>query len=213
MGPEGSNLKFSENGSDWWALNSRGKWNDGYFVDVGASDGITASNTYLLEKFYKWQGICVDPNPVTLKSMCGARDTIVSDLCVYKESGKILPFKYLGDQSEFYGWNLRSGIDGLVSKDMPVKMNDHKVFTITLTDLLELYKAPNKIDYISIDVEGSEIEVLTGLDFSKYDVKMFSIEYENEENRAKIDWIMSRNNYERVDFDQQCTEDRYIKNG
>ena len=92
-------------------------------------------------------------------------------------------------------------------------MNDHKVFTITLTDLLELYKAPNKIDYISIDVEGSEIEVLTGLDFSKYDVKMFSIEYENEENRAKIDWIMSRNNYERVDFDQQCTEDRYIKNG
>ena len=37
----------------------------------------------------------------------------------------------------------------------------------------------------------------------KYDVKMFSIEYENEENRAKIDWIMSRNNYERVDFDQQ----------
>ena len=42
---------------------------------------------------------------------------------------------------------------------------------------------------------------------------MFSIEYENEENRAKIDWIMSSNNYNRVDFDQQCTEDRYIKNG
>ena len=212
MGPEGSNLKFSENGCDFWALDNS-YYRSGFFVDIGASDGVTASNTYLLEKFYKWQGICVDPNPVTLKSMCGARDTIVSDLCVYNESGKILPFKYLGDQSEFYGWNLRSGIDGLVSKDMPVKMNDHKVFTITLTDLLELYKAPNKIDYISIDVEGSEIEVLTGLDFSKYDVKMFSIEYENEENRAKIDWIMSRNNYNRVDFDQQCTEDRYIKNG
>ena len=212
MGPEGSNLKFSENGCDFWALDNS-YYRSGFFVDIGASDGVTASNTYLLEKFYKWQGICVDPNPITLKSMCGARDTIVSDLCVYKESGKILPFKYLGDQSEFYGWNLRSGIDGLISKDMPVKMNDHNVFTITLTDLLELYKAPNKIDYISIDVEGSEIEVLTGLDFSKYDVKMFSTEYENEENRAKIDWIMSRNNYERVDFDQQCTEDRYIKNG
>ena len=212
MGPEGSNLKFSENGCDFWAL-EKSYYRSGFFVDIGASDGVTASNTYLLEKFYKWQGICIDPNPVTLKSMCGARDTIVSDLCVYKESGKILPFKYLGDQSEFYGWNLRSGIDGLVSKHMPVKMNDHKVFTITLTDLLELYNAPNKIDYISIDVEGSEIEVLTGLDFSKYDVKMFSIEYENEENRAKINSIMSSNNYNRVDFDQQCTEDRYIKNG
>ena len=212
MGPEGSTLKFSENVCDFWAL-EKSYYRSGFFVDIGASDGVTASNTYLLEKFYKWQGICVDPNPVTLKSMCGARDTIVSDLCVYKESGKILPFKYLGDQSQFYGWNLRSGIDGIISKDMPVKMNDHKVFTITLTDLLELYNAPNKIDYISIDVEGSELEVLAGLDFSKYDIKMFSIEHENEENRAKIEWTMSRNNYTRVDFDQQCTEDRYLKNG
>tara|TARA_R110000796_G_scaffold16566_2_gene51624 strand:- start:482 stop:919 length:438 start_codon:yes stop_codon:yes gene_type:complete len=145
--------------------------------------------------------------------MCGARDTLVSDLCVYKESGKILPFKYLGDQSEFYGWNLRSGIDGLVSNDMPVKMNDHKVFTITLTDLLNLYNAPNKIDYISIDVEGSELEVLAGFDFSQYDVKMFSIEYESKENREQINLTMSKNNYTRVDFDEHCTEDRYIRNG
>jgi FkbM family methyltransferase len=212
MGPEGSNLKFSENGSDWWALNSRGKWNDGYFVDVGASDGITASNTYLLEKFYKWKGICVDPNPSTLKSMCGARDVYLSDLCVYKESGKILNFKFLADQSKFYGWNQRSGLDGHISDQISVKMNDHKVFTITLTDLLDLANAPKIVDYISIDVEGSEIEVLQGLDFSKYDVRMLSIEYENEDNRSKINWLMSRNNYNRVDFDEHCTEDRYIKN-
>jgi hypothetical protein len=92
-------------------------------------------------------------------------------------------------------------------------MNDHKVFTITLTDLLDLANAPKIVDYISIDVEGSEIEVLQGLDFSKYDVRMLSIEYENEDNRSKVNWLMSRNNYNRVDFDQQCTEDRYIKNG
>jgi hypothetical protein len=96
---------------------------------------------------------------------------------------------------------------------MPVKMNDHKVFTITLTDLLNLYNAPNKIDYISIDVEGSELEVLAGFDFSQYDVKMFSIEYESKENREQINLTMSKNNYTRVDFDEHCTEDRYIKNG
>ena len=212
MGPEGSNLKFSENGCDFWALENS-YYRKGYFVDIGASDGVTASNTYLLEKFYKWEGICVDPNPVTLKSMCGARDTLVSDLCVYSKSGKILPFKYLADQTQFYGWNLRSGIDGLVSNDMGVKMNDHKVFTITLTDLLKLYSAPHKIDYISIDVEGSELEVLAGFDFSQYDVKMFSIEYESKENREQINLTMSKNNYTRVDFDEHCTEDRYIKNG
>ena len=58
MGPEGSNLKFSENGCDFWAL-EKSYYRSGFFVDIGASDGVTASNTYLLEKFYKWQGICV----------------------------------------------------------------------------------------------------------------------------------------------------------
>jgi hypothetical protein len=96
---------------------------------------------------------------------------------------------------------------------MGVKMNDHKVFTITLTDLLKLYSAPHKIDYISIDVEGAEIDVLKGFDFSEYDVKMFSIEYENEDNRALIYSTMSQNEYTRVDFDQNVVEDRYIKNG
>jgi hypothetical protein len=132
---------------------------------------------------------------------------------VYKESGKILNFKFLADQSKFYGWNQRSGLDGHISDQIPVKMNDHKVFTITLTDLLDLANAPKIVDYISIDVEGSELEVLQGLDFSKYDVRMLSIEYENEDNRSKVNWLMSRNNYNRVDFDEYCTEDRYIKNG
>jgi len=52
MGPEGSSLKFSENGCDFWALDNS-YYRKGYFVDIGASDGVTASNTYLLEKFYK----------------------------------------------------------------------------------------------------------------------------------------------------------------
>lgn len=212
MGPEGSNLKFSENGNDFWALENS-YYRSGYFVDIGASDGVTASNTYLLEKFYKWNGICIDPNPVTLKSLCGARDTLISDLCVYNESGKILPFKFLADQSQFYGWNLRSGIDGIVSNDMGVKMSDHKVFTITLTDLLNLYSAPIAIDYISIDTEGSEVHVLEGLDFSQYKVKMFSIEYENDNNRSIIFDMLTKKNYTRVDYDQYCTEDRYILNG
>ncbi len=212
MGPEGSNLKFSENDNDWWVLNTRRNWQNGYFVDIGASDGIIGSNTYLLEKFYKWQGICVDPNPVTLKSLCGARDTIISDLCVYRESGKILPFKYLSDQSNFYGWNQRSGLDGYISDQIPVEMNSHRVFTITLTDLLDLHNAPNKVDYVSIDVEGSEIEVLLGIDFSKYDITMFSIEYENSDHRSKIHKIMTDNKYTRVDYDEHCNEDRYLKN-
>ena len=76
MGPEGSKLHISESGQDFFVLDQLYYKQNGFFVDIGASDGITGSNTFVLEKFYKWNGICVDPNPSTLKSLCGARDVV-----------------------------------------------------------------------------------------------------------------------------------------
>ena len=103
MGPEGSMLKLSENGNDFWALDNSSYKNNGYFVDLGAGDGITGSNTFILEKFYKWNGLCVDPNPTFLKSLCGSRDVLISDLAVSKESGKVVDFKYLAqNRNEFF---------------------------------------------------------------------------------------------------------------
>ena len=103
MGPEGSNLKFSENQNDFWVLDKKHYAKSGYFVDLGAGDGITGSNTYTLEKFYNWEGICVDPNPSFLKSLCGSRDVLISDLAVWNVSGQILDFSYLSqNRKEFF---------------------------------------------------------------------------------------------------------------
>ena len=52
MGPEGFLLKFSENDYDKWLLHKTNFKRQGYFVDIGAGDGIIGSNTFLLEKFY-----------------------------------------------------------------------------------------------------------------------------------------------------------------
>ena len=210
MGPEGSMLKLSENGNDFWALDNSSYKNNGYFVDLGAGDGITGSNTFILEKFYKWNGLCVDPNPTFLKSLCGSRDVLISDLAVSKESGKVVDFKYLAqNRNEFFGWNFRSGISSNVD-DTSVNFDNHKVFTITLTDLLDLYKAPKEIDYISIDIEGSEIDALEGFDFNKYHVRSFSIEFNNDNNRKKGFEIMKNNQYVTVDS-TNMNEDRFIK--
>ena len=95
MGPEGSALKLSENGQEWFVLDKLHYKRDGYFVDIGAGDGIVGSNTFVLEKFYDWKGICVDPNPAFLKSLCGSRDTVISDLAIWDKSGEILDFNYL----------------------------------------------------------------------------------------------------------------------
>ena len=162
MGPEGSGLKLSENGNDFWALDKCGYRNGLFFVDIGAGDGITGSNTWILEKFYKWNGICVDPNPAFLKSLCGSRDTVISDLAIWDKSGEILDFNYLKpSRNEFFGWNFRSGISSCVG-DTAVEFDKHKVFSITLNDLLEL-NTNNKIgdfnqsEVYSVEVIGEKI--------------------------------------------------------
>lgn len=194
MGPEGSNLKISENDQDFFVLDLLGYKKQGYFVDLGASDGITASNTFLLEKFYKWEGICVDPNPQTIKSLVGARDSHICDLAVWEESGQVLPFRYLNDQTEFYGWNLRSGLKETVV-GLDSRFSEFNVFTISLNQLLELYNAPYEIDYVSMDLEGSEINVLRSFDFTENFVKIWTIEHSNDIQEQEICNIMSNNGY------------------
>ena len=163
----------------------------------------------MLEKFYNWNGICVDPNPTWLKSLCGSRDSIICDLAVWNKSGEILDFNYLKPgRHEFFGWNLRAGISSCVG-DTAVEFDKHKVFSITLNDLLDLHSAPRNIDYISMDVEGSESRILEAFDFEKYNVKLFTIEYNDNQERAKINHTMTSNGYEQVDIDDSG-EDRYV---
>ena len=214
MGPEGSNLKISEQGQEFFALD-KNAYRQGFFVDIGASDGLIANNTFLLEKFYKWDGICVDPNPVFLQSLMNSRDSFVSTLCVYNETGKILPFKFCADNSKFYGWNFRSGLTqhvGNINPEIDKSFVEMNVLTITLTDLLDLYKAPTNICYISLDTEGSEYEILKSFDFEKYYVKCWTIESEDNETRELIYKLMMQKGYiQFTDYDTR-NEDWYFKN-
>ena len=209
MGPEGSSLRISESGQEFFVLDQTGYKQNGFFVDLGASDGVTASNSYVLEKFYKWDGICVDPNPSTLKSLCGARDVVISDLCVDSTTGNIVPFQYLEDQSQFYGWNLRSGIKGVI-EDPGEDFSEINVLTISLNDLLELYKAPKLIDYISLDIEGNEYNVLSTFNFSKYHVNCLTVEHDYGEQQIKIRNLLESKGFE-LCTDTFCNnEDWYV---
>lgn len=209
MGPEGSKLKISEDGQDFFVLDQMCYKQNGYFVDIGASDGVTGSNTYTLEKFYKWSGICVDPNPSTLKSLCGARDVIISDLCVHSETGKILPFQFLDDQSLFYGWNLRSGIKGVI-EDPGKDFAEINVLSVSLNDLLELYRAPSIIDYISLDVEGNEFNILSNFDFDKYHINCLTVEHDFGEMQHNIRNLLKSKGFELFDNDFCEHEDWFV---
>ena len=80
-----------------------------------------------------------------------------------------------------------------------------------MNDLLHLYNAPTDIDYISLDTEGSEYDILKTFNFEKYNVKCFTVEHAFTENRQSIYDLLIKNNYTRVNANQSGQEDWYVK--
>jgi FkbM family methyltransferase len=165
---------------------------NGFFVEIGASDGITLSNTFLLETLYDWKGICVEPIDSNYKKLISNR--INSDCCnfaVFNETGKIVNF----DVVESY--DLLSGISEYLDSD---KTGDMKksiiVKTISLNDLLEKYNAPKFIEYLSLDTEGSEFEILKNFNFNNYIFGLIDVEHNFvEPKRTQIRNLLEKNNY------------------
>jgi len=192
----------SDMGQDKWVLDTLDNKRNGYFVDIGASNGISGNNTYVLEKYFNWTGICVEPNPKlrafpTLKKN---RNCICENVCIYSENTEV-DFMARGSLIGY------SGIPGPFATDCIKKKPNHpliKVPAITLMQLLEQNNAPSVIDYISIDTEGTEWEVLKNFDFDKYTFLTMTVEHNYIERkpvesykikRDKIRELLEKNGY------------------
>ena len=165
-------------GQDRWIVNEVFQHaRNGFFLDVGSADGLHGSNTRVLEEL-GWTGICIDPFPTNMEGRtCEMFETVVSS-----EAGQRVNFTaagVVGGITEHLG--LHKGHE-LVKRAQTVEL-----VTTTLNDLLEQANAPRNIDYLSLDVEGAELEVLKGLDLSKYRFKALTIEHNFEEpKRSEI---------------------------
>jgi FkbM family methyltransferase len=215
---ENSNRSHSQALQDLFViffLNYIGK--AGYFVEIGSADGKHFSNTLLLEKI-GWKGILVDP--VDYDSNDLIRNSIKDKRCVYSESGLKLKFKEQSKLEKLIdpkGPQTRefSGLYNHLSDYAKTLTNGHtyEVVTVSLNDLLEEYSAPSKIDYISIDTEGSEFEIIKNFNFTKYDVEIFTIEHNAASYREDIIKLLESKKYFRIPpgFFSPGFEDWYIK--
>jgi FkbM family methyltransferase len=207
-----SNANYTEaqNYQDVFALYETKYKKGGYFVEFGATDGKTISNTYLLEKRHGWKGILAEPNPIWHDDLIKNRVCHISKKCVYSESGK---------EIEFIASNVPdiSGIKEFASKDEHAE-NRNKgktilVPTISLVDLLDQYNAPNEIDYLSIDTEGSEYHILEAFfESNKYTIQVITVEHNYiTEDRNNIYKLLSKNGYVRkLSMFSRC-DDFYTK--
>lgn len=187
-----------QNLQDAWVLYETSEKRNGYFVDFGATDGKTINNTFLLEKKYGWQGIVAEPNVIWHNDLAANRSCHVSFDCVWTKTGEKLEFLLTDapDLSTIKGFGLD---DEHASKRQTNKTLT--VNTISLTDLLKKYDAPNVIDYLSLDTEGSEYDILLAFfreSFDDYRVEHITIEHNYvPEIRNKIYTMLTMNGYER----------------
>ncbi|HUI96850.1 MAG TPA: FkbM family methyltransferase [Xanthobacteraceae bacterium] len=179
---------------DVWALYRTGFKRSGFFVDVGASDGVQWSNTYLLEKDFGWRGVLIEPNPLHGPSLASNRASRVHQACVAGVTGEKVAFWCARDVE-------LSGIGRYADQDShAAARRDHSTLempTVSLVDALRECDAPTAIDYVSLDTEGSELDILSGFDFDRYRVKLWTIEHNHSENEAKIDRLMLARGYVR----------------
>lgn len=198
---------YSQLKQDLNVLKTLNEKKNGYFIDIGASNGINLSNTYLLEKDYEWKGICIEPLPEEFELLKINRPkSICINKAVYNTSNQIVSFAISNVDTMYSG--IADCIDCHIEK-----VNSDKqlinVQTITLNDILEQNNAPNYIDYLSIDTEGSEFEIIKSVDLKKYIFGIIDIEHNFiEPRRTNIRDFLLLNGY-LLNFENEW-DDSYI---
>ncbi len=183
---DNSNLMFSESdflshiGQDAWVAGCLNNKKNGYFLDFGAFDGKTISNTYFLEKRLNWKGICVEPNPRYYELLCNYRDVILINNALWKTSRQSLRFLDAHGLSSFEEF---AKSDCMFEKRANATNKVIYVDTINPNELLQRFNSPLKIDYLSLDVEGCEFEILSSIDLEKYSISLITIEHNHDETR------------------------------
>jgi FkbM family methyltransferase len=184
---------FSQHGQDAFVYETffKSKDGQGYFVDVGAYDGVTFSNSLFFERHLGWSGICIEPLPAAFEKLRGCRTAVCLNCAVADRDGKgefvdvdIPNFgkMYSGLRAEYdprHVQMLNACLTGARLIEVPLRR---------LADILD-ENGVGKIDYLSIDTEGGELKILKSVDLKSYDVRVISVE-NNYEDPAISDHLL-----------------------
>ena len=184
----------------------------GVFVDIGAHDGITFSNTFFLETQLGWNGLAVEPIPEVFERLRLNRRCAVSNLCVAARSGKA-PFQVVsgyaqmlsGIVSEYEGRHVERIEREL--KEYGGSAREIEVNCCTLNDLLAGHDIAT-IDYLSIDVEGAEYSILDAFDFHCCEIRVISVE--NNYRDRRIPRLLTKEGFR---FHSIVGDEFYVRHG
>lgn len=169
---------------------------NGFFLDIGAHDGISFSNSYFFEKNRSFKGLCVEPNPTVFAKLRANRKADCLNACIGQPDGMV---KFM--VIEGYGEMLSGVVDSYASEhleriDEILKTDggskkEIEVKSVPLHNIEQLSGV--EIDYCSIDTEGHEYSVLKSIDFDKVKINCFTIE--NNYHDSKVRDLLFKNGY------------------
>lgn len=181
---------------------------NGFFVEFGAANGVFLSNTYLLEKEFGWSGILAEPARCWHAELRRNRTAAIDTRCVWTTSGSTVTFNEVS-AGELSTIDAFSSSDG--HADRRKRGTTYDVETISLNDLLDRHHAPATIDYLSLDTEGSEFDILSSVDFSRRSFSVITYEHTYRPARDKIHALLTGHGYVRRFEELSRFDDWYVR--
>jgi len=187
----------------------KGKRN-GFFVEFGATNGRDLSNTAILERDFQWTGILAEPAKCWHSALKANRSAVIDHRCVWSQTGATLAFKET-EIAELSTLSILADADD-GHRQNRVKGKTYSVETISLNDLLKVHNCPRQIDYLSIDTEGSELEILRAFKFDNYDIGIITVEHSyREPDRQSIFDLLTSKGFIRLFEPFSKFDDWYVK--
>lgn len=205
---------YSQCGQDSFVYNTffRNK-TDGVFVDIGAHNGVDYSNTYFFEKQCGWKGMCIEPMSDVFNQLRANRDCICIEGCIYDKADYVRFLKINSSNTEltmfsgivenFDARQLQNVVLGISGKGT---IEEVVVKCYKVNDLLALHNFSH-VDYLSLDTEGGELEILQSIDFEKYIIDV--IDVENNFHEAKFEDFLKTKGYKKIK--ELAQDDIYVR--
>jgi FkbM family methyltransferase len=177
---------YSQSNQDKWVVEFLNFKKNGYFIELGAYDGIQTSNTYYMEKNLDWDGICVEANPFFFQKLKVNRKS---------KNINVALNDYVGE---------------CYFTDDRISKSGFKVPCNTLDNILKETNCPKDIDYMSIDIEGYEYIVLKNFNFNNWNIGLITVEHnlycDGDERKKLLYELLTKNGFTRVVDDAPCLD-------
>ncbi len=174
-------------GQDEWILREAfPDKRNGYFIEAGALNGVDESNTVRLERERGWKGLLVEPATPYFEDLKKNRTAQCENACLLDRETEV----------DFLEAGGHGGIPEFFSANFHQKGRATRKKAYPLATLLDRHQAPQQIDYLSLDTEGTELLILRAFPFDRYRFGAITVEHnQHEEQRDGLRALLRSHGY------------------